>query len=138
MAVVLILGLMLAFMLVLCLSAFTETSHLNTNNISGENIDIYGDNVFLNIILLMIYLCLAYIFYQYTDAVGARTLELILYGWMFVFGCLFIASTKLAAPVYSDSFIVTNAAMDAAHGEYYTMELYFARFPFQLGYVLYW
>lgn len=137
MAVVLILGLMLAFMLVLCLSAFTETSHLNTNNISGENIDIYGDNVFLNIILLVIYLCLAYIFYQYTDAVSARTLELILYGWMFVFGCLFIVSTKLAAPVYSDSFIVTNAAMDAAHGEYYTMELYFARFPFQLGYVLY-
>lgn len=136
-ALMLILVLVLAFMLVLCFSAWTETSYLNTNNVSGENIDIYGDNVFLNIILSVIYICLLYIFYQYTDAVKPQLMELLLYGWMFVFGCLFILTTKLAAPVYSDSFIVTNAAMDAANGGFYTMETYFARFPFQLGYVFY-
>ena len=68
MAVMLILVLVLAFMLVLCLSAYTETSYLNTDHASGENIDIYGDNVFLNLILLVVYLCLAYLFYQYTDS----------------------------------------------------------------------
>lgn len=136
-AVMLILVLVLAFMLVLCLSAYTETSYLNTDHSSGENIDIYGDNVFLNLILLVVYLCLAYLFYQYTDSVKIRTLELVLYGWMFFFGCLFIMTTKLAAPVYSDSFIVTNSALEAANNTFYTMGSYFARFPFQLGYVLY-
>lgn len=133
----LILTLMLAFMLFLCFSAYTQTSYLNTNNISGENIDIYGDNIFLNIIMLVLYLCLVYIIYQYTDSVSIGLLELILYGWMFFFGCLFIVTTKLAAPVYSDSFIVTDAAMNAAQGAYHSMENYFARFPFQLGYVFY-
>lgn len=136
-AVMLILVLLLAFMLFLSISAWTETSYLNTNNISGENIDIYADNVFLNIIMGALSVCLLYIFYQYADAVSPRLMELMLYGWMFVFGCLFILTTKLAAPVYSDSYIVTNAAMDAAFGEFYSMESYFARFPFQLGYVFY-
>ena len=136
-AVLLVVLLLLAFMLVLCVSAFTETSYLNTNNASGENIDIYGDNVFLNSILLVLFLSLIYIFYQYADIITPRKAELVLYGWMFVFGCLFILTTKLAAPTYSDSFIVTNAAMEAAQNEFYTMELYFARFPFQLGYVFY-
>lgn len=137
MGVYLILGLLLVFMLLLCLSAYTETSYLNTNNISGENIDIYADNIFLNAILLVLAICLLYILYHYTDFLDTRLLELILFGWMFFFGCLFIMTTKLAAPVYSDSFILTNSAMEAAEGEYYNMGSYFARFPFQLGYVLY-
>ena len=68
----------------------------------------------LPLILLVLYICLSYIFYHYTDSLPLRTLELVLYGWMFCFGSLFIMTTKLAAPVYSDSFIVTNAAMEAA------------------------
>ena len=109
MAVMLILVLVLAFMLVLCFSAYTETSFLNTDHASGENIDIYGDNVFLNLILLVVYLCLIYLFYQYTDSVKLRTMELVLYGWMFFFGCLFIMTTKLAAPV--DSFSMASVVV---------------------------
>lgn len=137
MASMLILVLVLAFMFLLCMSAFTETSNLNTNNISGENVDILRDNVYVNLIMLVIYLCIGYIIYEYTDFIPLRLLELAVYGWLFVFGCLFIMTTKLAPPVYSDSFIVTNAAMEAAKGSFYSMELYFCRFPFQLGYVLY-
>ena len=133
----LILGLALVFMLGLSASACLETSHLNTNNVSGENIDIYSDNVFLNIILLVIYIAVAYLLYQYTDSIALRYFKLLLFGWVFCFGALFIATTKLAPPIYSDSFILVNAAMDAAEGFYHSMETYFARFPFQLGYVLY-
>ena len=133
----LILGLVLAFMLGLAASACLETSHLNTNNISGENIDIYSDNVFLNVILMVIFLAVIYLFYKCSDSISCRVFELALHGWIFIFGLLFIAGTKLAPSIYSDSFILINAAMDAAEGFYYSMESYFARFPFQLGYVLY-
>ena len=136
-AVLLILVLVLAFMLPLCACACFETSYLNTNNISGENIDIYSDNVFLNVILLVIYLAVIYLFYQYTDSVSSRFFQLVLFGWVFCFGIAFIATTKLAPPIYSDSYILVKAAMDASDGFYYSMETYFARFPFQLGYVLY-
>jgi len=136
-SVLLILILVLAFMLVLTASAYLETSHLNTNDISGENIDIYSDNVFLNVIFAVIYLAVAYLFYQYTDAIPLRYFEFVLFGWMFCFGCVFIGTTKLAPPIYSDSFMLVNAAMDAAEGFYHNMQTYFARFPFQLGYVLY-
>lgn len=132
-----ILGILLAFMLLISCSAFLQTSYLNTNDISGENIDIYSDNVFLNMILLVLYISAIYLFAKCTEAINARRMELVLYGWMLLFGGLFIVSTKLAAPVYSDSFILTNAAMEAAEGYYGSMENYFVRFPFQLGYVLY-
>lgn len=135
--ILVILVLALLFMLLLTVSAYYETSYLNTNNISGENIDIYSDNVFLNTILLVIYLALVYLFYKCTDGLSARKMELVLYGWLLLFGWLFVASTKLAPPVYSDSFILIKAAKDAAEGVYYSMENYFVRFPFQLGYVLY-
>jgi hypothetical protein len=51
---------------------------------------------------------------------------------------VYIATTKLRAPVYSDSFLVTYGAQRAAVGDYAMLgENYFYRFPFQLGYVLY-
>ena len=45
----------------------------------------------------------------------------------------FIASTKLEAPIYSDSYLVTYAAQRASLGDYAQIgEAYFRRFPFQL------
>lgn len=136
-SVLLILGLVMVFMLALTASAYLETSYLNTNDISGENIDIYSDNVFLNLILLVIYLSVAYLFYHCTDAIPKRYFELLLFGWVFCFGSVFIGTTKLAPPIYSDSFMLINAAIDASDGFYHNMPTYFSRFPFQLGYVLY-
>ncbi len=136
-AVLVILVLALAFMLPLTASACLETSYLNTNNISGENIDIYSDNVFLNLIMLVLYLAVIYLFYKCSDVLSTRLLETLLFAGTGLFALMFIGSAKLAPPVYSDSYILIKAAMDAAEGTFYSMENYFARFPFQLGYVLY-
>ena len=137
-AAVLILVLLLAFVLALAVCAFLETSVLNTDNPSGENIDFYEDNVFLNLILLALMLCVLYLFYRHCGEIRPRRMEIVLMAWVFCFGTAFIASTKLRAPIYSDSFFVTYGAQRAALGDYAVIsENYFRRFPFQLGYVLY-
>lgn len=130
--------LMLAFMLFLTVSAFTGTSDLNLNDVSGENIDFITDNVFLNIIISMLLLLALYLFYKHCGAVRLKKMKIILFGWYFLFGTAFILSAKLRSPSYSDSFIVTYAAQRAAVGDLSQLsEDYFFRFPFQLGYVLY-
>ncbi len=137
-AVVVILVLLFAFMLYLCLSSFVETSVLNTENSSGENIEFYRDNVFLNILVQAILLSAGYLFYRHGEAVRLNRMENALMFCLFAFGTAFIATTKLRSPVYSDSFLVTYGAQRAALGDYAILEEgYFYRFPFQLGYVLY-
>ena len=48
-AAVLILVLVLAFVLGLTVSAYLGTSILNMDDVSGENIEFYEDNIFLKI-----------------------------------------------------------------------------------------
>ena len=137
-AAVLVLALVFAFLLTLCVSAFLGTARLTTNDPSGEHIDFQADNVFLNGILLGIFLLMLYIFHRHEDGWRVRRMELLLLLWVFLLGTAFIASVKLRSPIYSDSFIVTNAAQRAALGDFAPLkEDYFLRFPFQLGYVLY-
>ncbi len=137
-AALLILVLLFCLLLSLCISAYTGTAVLNTNDPSGEHIVFREDNVFLNSFLLMIYLCIFYLFFRRCDTLSLRRMEGILLLWTFLFGAAFIASTKLQPPVYSDSYLVTYAARRAAVGDYSPLgEVYFRRFPFQLGYVLY-
>ena len=137
-ATALILVLALLFLLALTLAAYTQSADLNTNDPSGENIDFYEDNIFLNVLLLAIILCGLYLFYRHGDAIRVGRMETVLLLWCFVLGTAFIVSTKLRAPLYSDSHVVTYAAQRAALGDYYQLEdNYFRRFPFQLGYVLY-
>ena len=134
----LILVILGAFMLYLCFAALTESSHLDTDNISGENIVFLDDNIFLNIIVLTILIAVLFLFYRHCGPIPARKMELVLLGWVFLFGTAFIATTKLRAPIYSDSFLVTYGAQRAAIGDESVLtEKYFYRFPFQLGYVLY-
>ena len=65
-------------------------------------------------------------------------MEYALLFWTFALGTAYIATTKLRAPSYSDSFLVTYGAQRAAVGDYSILsENYFHRFPFQLGDVLY-
>jgi len=137
-AAVLILILVFVFMLYLTLAAFVETSVLNTDNSSGENIDFDRDNVFLNIIVQAILLSAAYLFFRHGENIRLFRMENALMFWLFAFGTAFIATTKLRSPVYSDSFLVTYGAQRAALGDFAILEEnYFYRFPFQLGYVLY-
>ena len=137
-AAALVLLLVFAFMLMLTYAAFRETSVLNTDNLSGENIEFYADNIFLNCIVLIILLSAAYLFYLHGDGINLKKMERVLLLWTFLFGTAYIASTKLRAPVYSDSFLVTYGAQRAALGDYAVLsENYYYRFPFQLGYVLY-
>ena len=135
-AIILILS--LAFLLGLTAAAFGETCLLNTEDASGENIEFYADNVFLNIIILALLLSAAYLFYHHCDGIRVRRMEYALLVWVFAVGTAYIATTKLRAPSYSDSFLVTYGAQRAAVGDYSILsEKYFHRFPFQLGYVLY-
>ena len=94
-------------------------------------------DIFLNLILVCIFLAALYIFYRHGMEIKLRRLEIALLCWTFILGAAFIASVKLRAPWYSDSYYVTYAAQRAAVGDYSAMENYFVRFPFQLGYVLY-
>ena len=133
-----ILVLTLAFILGLTISAYGETCLLNTEDASGENIEFYADNVFLNMIVLALLLSALYLFYHYGDGLRFRRMENALLFWTFALGTAYIATTKLRAPSYSDSFLVTYGAQRAAVGDYSILsEKYFHRFPFQLGYVLY-
>ena len=137
-AAALILILVFAFMLLLTFSAYCETCLLNTDDVSGENIEFYADNIFVNIIVLTILLAAGYLFYRHCDPLSVRRMENALMFWTFAFGTVFIATTKLRSPVYSDSFLVTYGAQRAALGDFSLLEGgYFYRFPFQLGYVLY-
>ena len=137
-AAVLVLALVFAFLLMLCVSAFLGTAQLTDNDFSGEHIEFLADNVFLNGILLGLVLMLLYLFHRHEDSWRLRRMESVLMLWIFLLGTAWIASVKLRAPIYSDSFLVTNAAQRAALGDFAPFEDdYFRRFPFQLGYVLY-
>lgn len=125
------------FVLYLMIYSFFETSILTTDDPSGEYIIYQNDNIFLSIIILTILLLAAYIFYRRCNPLRFRVMESVLLLWVFVFGTVFIATTKLRSPVYSDSFLVTYGAQRAALGDFAVFEEgYFYRFPFQLGYVL--
>ena len=89
-------------------------------------------------IMLLLLLCTLYLFYKHCDHIRIRRMETLLMLWVFVLGTAFVASVKLRAPYYSDSYMVTYAAQRAAAGDFSVLtDMYFLRFPFQLGYVLY-
>ena len=137
-ASMIVLVLVFAFILYLTVYSLFETSYLSTDDPSGERIIYYNDNAFLSIIILTILLLAGYLFYRRCDLINPRTMEKVLLVWTFLFGTVYIATTKLRAPVFSDSFLVTYGAQRAALGDYAMLEEnYFYRFPFQLGYVLY-
>lgn len=134
----LVLLLVFLFMLYLTCCSFVETSVLNTADNSGEHIEFYRDNIFLNIIVQAILLSAGYLFFRHGETIRLFRMENALMFWLFAFGTAFIATTKLRSPVFSDSFLVTYGAQRAALGDYAILEeSYFYRFPFQLGYVLY-
>lgn len=132
-----ILALSFAFMLFLTVCAFLETGDVSTNNVAGELVELYADNIFLNALMLFILGSTLYLLYRHSASFSLWRTELVLMAVVFVLGVSFILSVKLAAPWYSDSYLLLLAAEKAAIGEYGALDAYFCRFPFQLGYVLY-
>lgn len=128
---------LLPFMLYLTGSAFLETVSISTETASGELAVISPDNIFLNAILLALMLAALYLFYKHSGGVSLRRLELLLLLWTLALGLAFIVSVKLCAPWFSDSYLVTYAAQRAAQDDLSSLDSYFVRYPFQLGFVLY-
>lgn len=134
----LIAALLLLFFIPMAVTAYWETTSIGTNNLAGESIEFLPDNIFLNCILLVLFLAALYLFYRHGDHIRPRRMEALLMLWVFGLGAAFLISTKLQAPFYSDSYMVTYAAQRAALGDFAQLkDAYFRRFPFQLGYVLY-
>ncbi len=134
-AVILVLS--FAFMLFLTVFAYLETGNVSTNNAAGELVELYADNIFLNALMLFLFISTLYLLYRHSASFSQRQIELVLMAAVFLLGITFILSVKLAAPWYSDSYMVLYAAEKAAIGEYGALDSYFCRYPFQLGYVLY-
>ena len=132
-----VLGLSALFMLLLTISAYTETADVSMNNESGELVELYADNIFLNLLLLILFISSLYLLYRHCVNFKLWRTELVLMAIVLSLGCAFIVSVKLAAPWYSDSYQLLYAAERAASGDYGALDAYFYRFPFQLGYVLY-
>jgi len=128
------LALLCVFFLYLLPASFLESSVLSTADQSGEHIDFYQDNFFLNLIVLFLQLSAMYLYFRHCRAEYTRRMEIELLVWIFAFGTAFIASAKLQPPSFSDSFVVTYGAQRAALGDFAVRsENYFRRFPFQLG-----
>lgn len=136
-AAAVVLALSTLLMLFLTLSAYVETGTVSTNNAAGELVELYADNIFLNLLLLALLVATLYLLYRHCGNINLKKMELALLLWVFLLGIAFILSVKLAAPWYSDSYLVTNAAQRAAENDFSTLDTYFCRFPFQLGYVFY-
>lgn len=125
------------FLLFLTGVAYWETSSVTMANKTGELVESYRDNIFLNALILVILLSSLYLFYRHRDDISLQKIELVLMSWTLVIGLAFIVSVKLYSPWYSDSFYLTTAAQRAARGDMSGLDTYFIRFPFQLGFVLY-
>ena len=132
-----ILTLSTLFMLALTFSAYTETADVSMNNEAGELLELYADTIFLNILLLILFMSSLYLLYRHCVNFKLWRTELALMLIVFLLGCAFIVSVKLAAPWYSDSYQLLYAAERAASDDFGALDAYFYRFPFQLGYVLY-
>lgn len=110
---------------------------MNMENSSLENVVLMRDSIILNLIVLAGAATLGAFFFRtsFSDKANPRILSLILFVWVVIFGTVFILTSR-SAPTH-DSYIVTVTGWKAANGDLSELErVYFQRFPFQLGYVL--
>ncbi|MCQ2425851.1 MAG: hypothetical protein MJ070_06875 [Lachnospiraceae bacterium] len=110
---------------------------MNMENSSLENVVLMRDSIFLNLIVLAAAATLGAFFFRtdLSDKANPRILSLILFLWVVAFGTAFILTSR-SAPTH-DSYIVTVTGWKASTGDLSEFErVYYQRFPFQLGYVL--
>jgi len=116
--------------------AMTETVDMNLNNPAQENVDTHVDNYLKNVLLLALSVGVAFLWMRVTERIPAPLITAVCLLGVTAFGVIFILSSQ-SAPTH-DSQIVSNAAYLASKGDASGLaSVYFKRFPFQLGYVLY-
>ncbi len=136
-----IISLILLFAMVfLFVSSMKGTADMNMNNPGQENIDFLTDNVWLNLLWLVLFFAIGLLLvfvarrFRLFDKLSPTRLSWMLALWVFVMGSLWVIQS-MSAPTH-DSLIVTRAGVSAAIGKLEHLDGdYFIRFPFQLGYV---
>lgn len=127
--------LVLIFMLYLLPASFLGTTDMSTKGVYGEVVTFRNDNIFLNLIMLIISTAAVYLVFWLVEHVSLRKITSILMAWTLVAGIFFVCSAKLQPS--ADSHIVTFFARQCAAGDLAYDHEYFKCFPFQLGFVLY-
>lgn len=116
--------------------SMTETVDMNLNNAAMENVETQTDNYLKNLLLLVLSVGAAFLWMRVTERIPAPLITAVCLLGVTAFGVAFILSSQ-SAPTH-DSQIVSNAAYLASQGDGSGLaSVYFKRFPFQLGYVLY-
>lgn len=124
-----------AFILLFFSSVFSTTFIL-TNNDHLENPTLCADNFFLNVLILLASLIIAYFLSTLLRKLDMKLLTAFVASFALVGGCIFVYCMK-SAPT-NDSYHVAAAAYYSAHNDYsYLTKEYFSYYPFQLGYVLF-
>ncbi len=133
-------AILLGAMVFLVIGSMLGTADMNQNNAMLELITFEDDSVGLNIAMLLLFLAIGIGFMVLVRRLGwlkkltAGKLSWAIGLWVFVMGSLWVVQS-MSSPTH-DSLIVTRAGVAAAMGNYeYLENVYFVRFPFQLGYV---
>ncbi len=111
------------------------TVDMNLNNPALENVEFLADNPLGNLLSIVFFLAAAILWVLLTDRLQANAVTGIVLALVAGFGIWFVLSSQ-SAPTH-DSYIVSSAAYRASLNDGSALgSVYFKRFPFQLGYVL--
>lgn len=129
------LGISASILTYLTVLSLLRTTDMNQNNAMLENVDFFWDSFFLNLLLLLAFAVGAFLWLILTDRIPEMLTVGVTLTLITAFGIWFVLSSQ-SAPTH-DSYIVSNAAYHASLGDGSALaSVYFKRFPFQLGYVL--
>ena len=137
-AVCTVFALCVLFLIMLYLSfiALCNTVDMNMNNSMLENVEFHGDNFIFNIIMLVVFAAVIYLYRRLISRVNVWIPIAVCCISVLILGIIWVFSSQ-SAPTH-DSLIVSRAAYKASIGDYSSLRAdYFKRFPFQLGYVLF-
>lgn len=122
--------------LYLTVAAFLGTTDMNLENRALENVEFLRDNVWMNLLLTVVFVSALLLLGRLIRRVELPVVEGVTVLAVLFLGVLWVLSA-LSSPTH-DSLIVSRAAYQASHGDYTGITSdYFRRFPFQLGYVFF-
>lgn len=128
-------------MLFLSVGSMLGTADMSTDNPMKELIIFGSDSLLRNLVCLVLTVLLGAVVilflrsFRIAEKTPAWVMAAVLGIWITVLGILWVVMS-LTIPT-QDSYIVTAAGVAAANGDLsFTDVVYFVRFPFQLGYVL--
>ncbi len=102
-----------------------------------ESVAYYNDPFIINILLLAVCLLISFLIIPRLKKIPVTPAVIIMGVYTIVIGMIWVSSSKTLPT--EDSFMVTEAAVGAAHDDFSLMadDRYFMDFSFQLGYVLF-